>query len=224
MTEQLPPPLPSNPLIVQSDRTLMLHTVRARVDDAGRPMRGDDGNPLTEEHPLFTDARDALARFAELEKSPDYLHTYRITPVSVWNAAAIGVTADEIERALHEFACVPVPGALMGEVRGWIERYGLLAIRRADDGAPRGFELVAREPGVLAEVLQHKTVRAALEVVGEGDDARAFLDDLGRGEVKQRLIRLGFPVDDRGGYVDGDPLAVELRDTTRGGSPFGLRD
>ncbi|MEL6429111.1 MAG: DNA repair helicase XPB [Planctomycetota bacterium] len=224
MTDSLPPPLPSNPLIVQSDRTLMLHTVRARVDGAGRPMRGDDGNPLTEEHPLFTDARDALARFAELEKSPDYLHTYRITPVSVWNAAAIGVTADEIERALHRFACVPVPGALMGEVRGWIERYGLLAIRRAGDGAPRSFELVAREPGVLAEVLQHKTVRAALEVVGEDEDARAFLDDLGRGEVKQRLIRLGFPVDDRGGYVDGDPLSVELRDTTRGGSPFGLRD
>ena len=78
------PPLPSNPLIVQSDRTLMLHTVRAVTDDAGRPLRDEDGQPMTEPHPLFVEARNSLSRFAELEKSPDYLHTYRLTSVSVW--------------------------------------------------------------------------------------------------------------------------------------------
>ncbi|MEM9382249.1 MAG: helicase-associated domain-containing protein, partial [Planctomycetota bacterium] len=127
-----PPPLPTNPLIVQSDRTLMLHTVRAKVDGSGRPVRDEDGNPATEEHPMFADARDALSKFAELEKSPDYLHTYRITPVSVWNAAAVGVTADEVARTLHEFACVPVPAGLLQEVRDWIGRYGLLRIERAE--------------------------------------------------------------------------------------------
>lgn len=219
-----PAPLPTNPLIVQSDRTLMLHTVHARTDAEGRPLRAEDGNPLTEEHPRFAEARDALARFAELEKSPDYLHTYRITPVSVWNAAAVGVDADEIERSLHEFACVPVPPSLVAEVRGWIDRYGQLAIERAPDGAPEPFELVGREPGVLEDVLAHRAVREAVTVEGEGPDARAYLDDLSRGEVKQRLIRLGFPVDDRGGFVDGDPLAIELRGTTLGGAPFDLRD
>jgi len=219
-----PPPLPTNPLIVQSDRTLMLHTVHARTDEQGRPLRGDDGNPLTEEHPRFAEARDALARFAELEKSPDYLHTYRITPVSVWNAAAVGVDADEIERSLHEYACVPVPPSIVAEVRGWIGRYGQLAIERAPEGSPEAFELVGREEGALAEVLAHKLVREAVVVEGEGNAARAFLDDLSRGEIKQRLIRLGFPVDDRGGFVDGDPLAIGLRETTRSGATFGLRD
>lgn len=220
---QHPPPLPTNPLIVQSDRTLMLHTVQAKVDGAGRPVFDADGDPLTEEHPLFAEARDALARFCELEKSPDYLHTYRITPVSVWNAAAVGVDADEIERTLHRYACVPVPQGLLGEVRGWVERYGLLRIVRAED-ADLPFELVSDDPAVLAEVLEHRAVREAAEVRGAGAKARVLLDDVTRGEVKQRLIRIGYPVDDRGGYVDGDPLAIELRETTRGGAPFGLRD
>jgi len=185
----LPPPLPSNPLIVQSDRTLMLHTVRATVDESGRPMRDEDGNPATEEHPLFAEARDALSKFAELEKSPDYLHTYRITPVSVWNAAAIGISADDVEHTLHEFSCVPVPAPLMVEVRGWIERYGLLRIQRSD-GGPREFELVGGEDGVLEEVLSHKTVASACEIDRSGETTRAFVDDLQRGEIKQRAAAL----------------------------------
>ncbi|MEM9380921.1 MAG: DNA repair helicase XPB [Planctomycetota bacterium] len=217
-----PPPLPTNPLVVQSDRTLMLHTVRAKVDDAGRPVRDEDGNPATEEHPLFPDARDALSKFAELEKSPDYLHTYRITPVSVWNAAAVGVTADEVARTLHEFSCVPVPAGLLQEVQDWIGRYGLLRIERATDG-PREFELIGGDDEVLDEVLAHKTVASLCEIDRSGDATRAFVDDLARGEVKQHLIRIGYPVDDRGGYVDGDPFSIALRDETLGGSPFGLR-
>lgn len=231
MTEQaspgrgvaLPAPLPTNPLIVQSDRTLMLHTVRARMDAAGRPERDEDGNPVTEEHPLFTEARDALSVFAELEKSPDYLHTYRVTPVSVWNAAAVGVTAAEIEEALHRFACVPVPAGVVDEVRGWIERYGLLRIERASDG-PEEFELVGGQDGLLEEVLEHKAVAALCEVVDGPEGRRAFVTGIGRGDLKQRLIRIGYPVDDRGGYLDGDPLDIQLKEVTLGGKPFALRD
>ena len=91
-------PRPDNPLIVQSDRSLMLHTVAPAVDERGQPLYDEDGSPVTVEHPRFAAARDALAAFAELEKSPDYLHTYRLTPVSVWNAAALGLTGQDIAR------------------------------------------------------------------------------------------------------------------------------
>lgn len=220
---QHPAPLPTNPLIVQSDRTLMLHTVQARTDAAGRPVRDSDGNPETEEHPLFAAARDALASFCELEKSPDYLHTYRITPVSVWNAAAVGVDAEQIAEVLHRFACVPVPQSLIGEIEGWISRYGLLRIERVD-GASSRFELVSDDPDALEEMLEHRTINELGQIVDSPEGRRVFLDDLTRGEMKQRLIRLGFPVDDRGGYVDGDPLEIQLRKRTLGGATFELRD
>jgi DNA excision repair protein ERCC-3 len=207
---------PDNPLIVQSDRTLMLHTVRAVMDESGRPARDVDGQPLTEEHPRYAEARDALASFAELEKSPDYLHTYRITPVSVWNAAALGLTAEGIQEILEDLACVPVPQNVLHEVRAWIERYGLLRIEKRDNG----FELVAADPEVLADVLGYKEVGAHLK---RDDDGRVWVDALDRGTIKQALIRLGFPVDDRGGYVEGDAYAIDMREETLSGRPFAVR-
>ena len=205
-----------NPLIVQSDRTLMLHTVSNVVDQKGYPKKDEDGRPVTEEHPRFAEARDALAPFAELEKSPDYLHTYRITPVSVWNAAALGLTTEEIERTLEDLSCVPVPQGVLAEIRSWMERYGLLRIERRGER----FELVAGEPEALADVLGHEQVRKLCEIDEEG---RAWVSDLQRGSIKQALIKIGFPVDDRGGYIDGDPLQIALRSSTAAGEPFGLR-
>ncbi len=208
---------PDNPLIVQSDRTLMLHTVRSVVDAKGSPARDAQGRPLTEEHPRFAEARDLLAGFAELEKSPDYLHTYRITPVSIWNAAAVGLTPDRVQEILEDLACVPVPHNVLVEIRGWMERYGLLRIVRAEDGVR--FELVGAKEGALQEVLAHTHVRKLLSIEG----GRAFLGDLERGLVKQTLIKIGYPVDDQGGYLQGDALPIKLRDTTVGGRDFGLR-
>lgn len=173
---------------------------------------------MTEEHPRFAAARDALAAFAELEKSPDYLHTYRITPVSVWNAAALGLTADDILARLEEFSCVPIPRNVESEIRTWIGRYGLLRIERAE--AAGRFELCADDPGALREVLGHEGVRKLLAL----DDAgRAWLEEHERGSLKQALIKLGFPVDDRGGYLAGDPHAIRLRSRTREGKEFGVR-
>lgn len=218
---------PDNPLIVQSDRSLMLHTVRAVLDAKGNPAKDADGSPLTEEHPRFAAARDALAPFAELEKSPDYLHTYRITSVSVWNAAALGVTADEIEATLEEFACVPVPRNVIESVREWISRYGLLRIeRRPARGSSNGneaaadFELVSDHPDALADVLGHEHVARLVEI---DDKGRAWVDAFSRGSIKQALIKIGYPVDDRGGYLDGDPLEIGLREETLKGSPFAVR-
>lgn len=215
---------PDNPLIVQSDRSLMLHTVRAVVGADGRSLKDADGRPRTEEHPRFAQARDQLALFAELEKSPDYLHTYRITPVSIWNAAAMGLTAEGIEGMLDDLACVPVPKNVLAEIRSWIGRYGLLRIekRAASDGADedQAFELVGSQPDALGEVLSHEQIRKLCRVDKSG---RAFVSALNRGTIKQALIKIGFPVDDRGGYIDGDPLAVPLRSTTLAGQPFALR-
>lgn len=214
---------PDNPLIVQSDRSLMLHTVRALVDAKGKPKKDADGSPMTEEHPRFAEARDALAPFAELEKSPDYLHTYRITPVSVWNAAALGFTAERIAEVLEEFACVPVPRNVMTDVAEWVARYGLLRIERRParhDQEDAAFELVSDTDGALADVLGHEQVARLVE---RDDEGRAWVGALSRGSIKQALIKIGYPVDDRGGYLDGDPLPVPLRETTLGGNPFAPR-
>jgi DNA excision repair protein ERCC-3 len=208
--------LPTNPVIVQSDRTIMLHTVISVLDTAGRPVKDAEGRPMTEEHPLFAAARDALAGFAELEKSPDYLHTYRLTPVSVWNAAALGMSAQDIADVLDEFSCVPVPAALMSEVQGWVGRYGQLRIERDDDG----YVLTSRSKAVLADVLGYKDVA---DLVERDEDGVVRLGELNRGSLKQVLIKLGYPVDDRGGYLTGDALEVRLKTETDSGAPFALR-
>ncbi|MFN0245121.1 MAG: DNA repair helicase XPB [Planctomycetota bacterium] len=215
---------PDNPLIVQSDRSLMLHTVRAVVGPDGRPLKDEAGQPRTEEHPRFAEARDQLALFAELEKSPDYLHTYRITPVSIWNAAAMGLSAERIASILDELSCVPVPRNVLDEIRSWTARYGLLRIEKRapeeDSGPEDTFELVAREPEALADVLGHEAVRKLCHRDARG---RVFVSPLSRGSIKQALIKIGYPVDDRGGYIDGDPLEIRLRTATLGGRPFDLR-
>ena len=174
--------LPDNPLIVQSDRTLVLHTVRAVVDEEGRPKRAEDGRPLTEEHPRFAAARAAIGAFAELEKSPDYLHTYRITPVSVWNAAALGLTIEEVRERLEEFSCVPIPANVMTDVGTWLGRYGLLRIERSGER----FEMVAADAEALEDALGHESVRKSVSL---DEDGRAWLDEDQRGPLKQALIR-----------------------------------
>ena len=209
---------PDNPLIVQSDRSLMLHTVRVLVDAGGRPVKDEQGRPLTEEHPRFAEARDQLALFAELEKSPDYLHTYRITPISIWNAAAIGMSAERIAEILEDLSCVPVPRNVLHEVREWIGRYGQLRIERVE-GQDERFELASGDPNALADVLGHEAIRKL--VVRE--NGHVFLAPLSRGTIKQALIKIGYPVDDRGGYLVGDKLSIELRKDSRSGRPFGLR-
>jgi DNA excision repair protein ERCC-3 len=212
--------LPDNPLIVQSDRTLMLHTVRAVVDAKGRPVKDEEGQPQTEEHPLYAEARDRLAVFAELEKSPDYLHTYRLTPISIWNAAAVGITADAIREVLEDLSCVPVPKNVMVDIETWIEHYGCLRIEKREEDGEQRFELVSEDADTMADILGHDSIR---KLCTRDDDGRVWVSALNRGSIKQSLIKVGYPVDDRGGYIEGDSLDIQLRSETRGGQPFGLR-
>ena len=178
-----------NALIVQSDLTVLL--------EVASPKAGD--------------ARAALARFAELEKSPEHVHTYRISPLSLWNAAAAGVTADEVCAALDDFAKYPVPPSVLTEVRDQLRRFGRLKLVRDFDTG--GLALTSAEPALLAEVVRDKAVAALL---GDRLDGNRWAVRLGdRGALKQALLRLGWPPSDEAGYVEGAALDVPLACTLR---------
>jgi len=186
---------PDAPLIVQSDGTILAETAA----------------------PGYTDARARLARFAELEKSPEHVHTYRVTPLSLWNAAAAGMTAEEIERALADHSKYDLPQNVLAGIREQVSRYGRLRLERSGDG---GLLLVAADAFIAELVAKSKAARYLGRRAGPDRFEVALLH---RGEVKQALVKLGWPVDDRAGFESGEPLHVELRERTRGGAPFTVR-
>jgi DNA excision repair protein ERCC-3 len=188
---------PENPLTVQSDRTLLLEV----------------------SHPAFEEVRDELARFAELWKSPEYIHTYRITPLSLWNASASGVSCQEIVATLERWSKYPVPQNLLQEIQDHGSRYGRL--RLVDRGGRLALEMDDR--GLFYEIENQRSLQ---ELLAEPypDQRGVYLQSGMRGEVKLRLIRLGHPVQDMAGFKPGDPLPFELRTRLAGsGQPFALR-
>ena len=189
--------VPQNPLIVQGD-----HTVLLEVDN-----------------PLYAEARDALARFAELVKSPEHIHTYRVTPLSIWNACAVGETADSIAETLRRLSKYPLPGHVAASVRDFASRYGCLRLTRAD---PSWLLLSARDLPLAEEMAHQKTLAPFL---GARLSALTFaIAPAERGRLKQALIKLGFPTEDLAGYVAGEEFSIVLRSTTLTGLPFVLRD
>ncbi|HLH23222.1 MAG TPA: DNA repair helicase XPB [Chloroflexota bacterium] len=172
----------ANPLIVQSDKTVLVEVAS----------------------PRYEEARDALARFAELEKSPEHIHTYRITPLSLWNAAASGLDGAAIVDALERLGKYPLPPNVRTDVLEYVARYGRVKLVRADDG----LRLVSDDPALLVEIAHHK--RLAPLIRGQADGA-LLVDAAQRGHVKQALLQFGYPAEDLAGYVDGAPLAVRLR-------------
>lgn len=184
------------PLIVQSDRTILLETA----------------------HPRYEEARDSISRFAELEKSPEHIHTYRLSPLSLWNAAAAGLTAAHILTALDELSKYPVPQNVRFDVEDIVSRYGKLRLVRGTDDR---LVLESDEAWLLEEISRLKAVEPCLDAP---IDARSLAVKPGvRGTLKQALIKAGFPVEDLAGYVDGAPLAIKLRNDTIAGRPFLLR-
>ena len=188
---------PENPLIVQSDRTLLLEVA----------------------HPAFETVRDELARFAELVKSPEHIHTYRITPLSLWNASASGVSCEDMTETLNRWSKYPVPQNLLQEIQDHGTRYGRL--RLVKKGERLALEMEDR--GLFWEIENQKSLQGLL-AEPYPDQKGVYLESGMRGEVKLQLIRLGHPVQDMAGYKPGDPLAFELRPNLLGtGRPFGLR-
>lgn len=184
------------PLIVQTDRTVLLETT----------------------HPEYEAARDRLARFAELEKSPEYVHFYKITPVSCWNAAALGESVDDVCEWLVRASRFPIVPAVLAQVREWFRRYGLLRLARGPGGR---LALQCDEPATLARLVEQPSVA---KLVAVDDDGGVTLAAEARGEVKQALVKLGYPVDDRAGYRQGETLPIALREAAKGEAGFRLRD
>jgi DNA excision repair protein ERCC-3 len=184
-----------NPLIVQSDHTALLEV----------------------DHPQADTCRAGLARFAELEKSPEHVHTYRITPLSLWNARAAGMTAEEMIAVLRAHSRYALPPSILVEIADQVARYGRLKLQKIDDR----LELSTAEPAVLEEVLRSKKVfPLGLRRI---DHHRVEVPAGERGRLKQVLIKIGWPVEDLAGYLPGAPLAMGMRAETASGAPFGLR-
>ncbi len=173
------------PLIVQSDKTLLLEV----------------------DHPSAVACRREIAPFAELERSPEHVHTYRITPLGLWNARAAGHDAEGVVDALLRWSRYPVPHALLVDIADTMDRYGRL---RLDKHPVHGLVLVSSDRAVLEEVLRSRRVAP---LVGERVDSDTVaVHPSERGALKQVLLRLGWPAEDHAGYVDGEAHPIELRE------------
>ena len=184
--------LGDGPLIVQSDKTVLLEVA----------------------HPDAPKARAALAPFAELERAPEHIHTYRITPLALWNARAAGFDAEQAVDVLERYSRFPVPQPLLVDVAETMARYGRLKLVKHP---AHGLILETDDPAILTEVTRSKKIIPL--VASRIDDTTIPVRPSARGQIKQELTKLGWPVEDLAGYVDGEshPIALnhdgwELRD------------
>ncbi|MBN1259924.1 MAG: helicase-associated domain-containing protein, partial [Anaerolineae bacterium] len=166
------------PLIVQGDRTVLLEV----------------------NNPQYEAARDHLARFAELEKSPEYIHTYRLSALSLWNAAAAGLEAEEVIRGLAYYAKYPLPENVVFEIRDAMSRYGRVRLV-IDPTDPTRLRLTSDDILLLLELERHRNVKPLiLDKIGPHTLQVAAAQ---RGHVKQALIKAGYPAEDLVGYIAG---------------------
>ncbi|MCE3550564.1 DEAD/DEAH box helicase [Pseudonocardia sp. RS11V-5] len=171
------------PLIVQSDKTLLLEV----------------------DHPAANDARMAIAPFAELERAPEHVHTYRVTPLALWNARAAGHDAEQVVDALVRFSRYAVPQPLLVDVVDTMGRYGRLQL---SNHPAHGLVMTALDRAVLEEVLRQKKIAPMLGARIDQDTVVVHPSE--RGHLKQMLLKVGWPAEDLAGYVDGEAHPIEL--------------
>ena len=187
----------SKPLIIQSDKTLLLEV----------------------DNPEFEECRAIISRFAELEKSPEYLHTYRISPLSLWKAASSAMSADLIIEGMEKYARYSIPKNVVNEIREQISRYGKVKLVKEESGE---LVIISNEKGFLQEIANHRAVQPFIQE-RLGNDKIVVKKEY-RGHIKQALIKIGFPVEDLAGYDEGNKYGFNLRPVTRDGRKFGMRD
>ena len=171
------------PLIVQSDKSLLLEV----------------------DHEQAADCRRAIAPFAELERSPEHIHTYRLSPLALWNARAAGHDAEQVVDTLLRFSRDAVPHELLVDVAETMARYGRL---RLEKHPVHGLVLVSTDRPVLEEVVRAKKVAGMLGDRIDDDTVAVHASE--RGNLKQALLKLGWPAEDFAGYVDGEAHAISL--------------
>ncbi|MBM7458047.1 DNA repair helicase XPB [Rhodococcus coprophilus] len=182
------------PLIVQSDKTVLLEV----------------------DHPRAAEARQAIAPFAELERAPEHIHTYRVTPLALWNARAAGHDAEQVVDALVSHSRFAVPQPLLVDIVDTMGRYGRLQLVKSP---VHGLTLVSLDRAVLEEVLRNKKIAPMLGA--RIDDDTVAVHPSERGRVKQMLLKIGWPAEDLAGYVDGEahPITLDMES-----NPWHLRD
>ncbi len=198
---------PSNPLIVQGDRSILVEV----------------------DNPKYGEARDALAPFAELEKSPEHIHTYRLSPLSLWNAAAAGMSASDMVSVLAKFSKFPLPANLGPDITEIVSRYGRVKLEKHEPApdepaieGPSPLRMICKDIPLLEELARQPKVRPLL---GDRLGKDTFLIDAAfRGVLKQALIGVGYPAEDLAGYTEGEPQPMALREVTRHGLPWVVRD
>ena len=177
----------SGPLIVQSDKTALLEV----------------------NHPQAADARHDLAVFAELERAPEHVHTYRITKLGLWNARAAGHDSSFVLGVLDKYSKFPIPASIRVDIEQTMSRYGRLVIRKGESG---DLELYSDEPAVLLETTRQRKVN---DLLLERIDQNTWqIADWARGQIKQELLKLGWPAEDLAGYTPGIPHEIALVEDT----------
>ncbi|HVW40053.1 MAG TPA: DNA repair helicase XPB [Amycolatopsis sp.] len=171
------------PLIVQSDKTVLLEV----------------------DHPQAQDARIAIAPFAELERAPEHVHTYRVTPLALWNARSAGHDAEQVVHALTSYSRFPVPQPLLIDIVDTMGRFGRLQI--ANDPA-HGLVMTTTDRAVLEEVMRNKKISPMLGARIDDDSVTVHPSE--RGRLKQVLLKVGWPAEDLAGYVDGEAHPMSL--------------
>ncbi|GAA1237164.1 DEAD/DEAH box helicase [Prauserella halophila] len=184
-TERIKGGVSDGPLIVQSDKTVLLEV----------------------DHDRAADARIAIAPFAELERAPEHVHTYRVTPLALWNARAAGHDAEQVVDALTTYSRFPVPQPLLIDIVDTMGRYGRLQIH----GDPaHGLVMTTTDRAVLAEVQRSKKIKPMLGVQVDEDTVAVHPSE--RGRLKQALLKVGWPAEDLAGYVDGEAHPISLEE------------
>ena len=171
------------PLIVQSDKTLLLDI----------------------DHPMSVECRRAIAPFAELERSPEHIHTYRLTPLGLWNARAAGHDAEQVIDTLIKYSRYAVPHSILIDVAETMSRYGRL---RLEMDPVHGLILITTDTAVLEEVIRAKKIAPLLGARIDPETITVLPSQ--RGQIKQSLLRLGWPAEDFAGYVDGQAHEISL--------------
>lgn len=171
------------PLIVQSDKTVLLEI----------------------DHPQADAARAALAPFAELERAPEHIQTYRITSLALWNARAAGYDAEQVVDMLERFSRFPVPQALLIDVAETMSRYGRVKLHKHP---AHGLILESSDAAILTEITRHKKIAPMLGAMIDEETIAVHPSE--RGQLKQALLKIGWPAEDLAGYIDGEAHPIAL--------------